>query len=114
MDCHLRSFKQGAKDLYKPVAIFQEARFEREVMPVKNLSVLIAEGTYCTLLELVDTRVFIDRDFRDTHKDRINRGRDLMDEFTEKVLKIEHEVVREHKEKAHIIVHKNGTIQIQR
>lgn len=114
MDCHLRSFKQGAVDLYKPVAVYQEARFERELMPVKDLRVLIAEGTYCTLLELAEMRVFIDRDFRDTLEDRRFRGRDLMDEFTEKILEIEHKVVQEHKQKAQIIVRNDGTILRQR
>ncbi|MCK4465169.1 MAG: hypothetical protein KAU83_05605 [Bacteroidales bacterium] len=111
IDCHLRSFKQGAMDIYKPVAVYKEARFEREIMPVKDLRVLIAEGTYCTLLDFADKRVFINRDFHDTIEDRRARGRDLIDEFTEKILEIEHKVIREHKQKAQIIVCKNGTIQ---
>jgi len=114
MDCHLRSFKQGVADIYKPIAVYQEARFEREVMPVMNLRVLIAEGTYCTLLEFADSRVFIDRDFHDTLEDRNTRGRDLMDEFTEKILEIEHKIVKEHKQRAKIIVCNDGTIQTQR
>ncbi len=113
IDCHLRSFKQGAVDLYKPVAVYQEAKFYREVLPVKHLQVLIAEGVYCTLLEFADTRIFIDRDFRDTLEDRKNRRRDLMDKFSGKILEIEHNIVKDHKEKAQIIVLKGGTINVQ-
>jgi uridine kinase len=113
IDCHLRSFKQGVVDLYKPVAVYQEAKFYREVLPVEHLQVLIVEGVYCTLLEFADTRIFIDRDFRDTIDDRRNRGRDLMDKFTEKILEIEHKIVREHKQKAQITVFKDGTIHAQ-
>lgn len=113
LDCHLRSFKQGAEDLYKPVASYEEAKFYREVLPIKHLQVLIAEGTYCTLLELPDIKIFIDRDFRDTLVDRTNRGRDVMDEFTEKILEIEHNIVKEHKKRAQIIVFKDGSIQTQ-
>ncbi len=110
LDAHLRAFKQGADDLYKPVAVYHEARFEHEVMPVGHLRVLLAEGTYCTLLEFADTKVFIDRTVQDTLEDRRGRGRDLMDEFTERILEIEHEIVREHRAMADIVVHADGSI----
>ncbi|MHC4414026.1 MAG: hypothetical protein ACYS0G_01950 [Planctomycetota bacterium] len=112
MDCHLRSFKQGAVELYKPVAVYQEARFEREVMPVAQLRVLIAEGTYCTLLELADRRVFIDRDYRATRQDRRARGRDLEDEHTDRILQREHEFIREHKPLADFVVRADGTVEV--
>jgi len=113
LDAHLRAFKQGAEDIYKPVAVYQEARFEHEVMPLAGLRVLIAEGTYCTLLEFADTKVFIERDYRDTLADRTARGRDPMDAFTERILKIEHGIVRGHRALADVIVHGDGTIETQ-
>lgn len=111
IDCHLRSFKQGADDLYKPVAVYEEARFEREVMPVADLRVLIAEGTYCTLLEFADRRVLIDRDYHDTRRDRRARARDLEDDYTDAILQREHEIIREHKALADFVVHKNGNVE---
>jgi uridine kinase len=113
IDCHLRSFKQGADDLYKPVGIYEEARFDREVMPVADLRGLIAEGTYCTLLEFADWRVFIDRDYQDTRRDRRARGRDLEDEFTDRILRREHEIIREHKSRADLVVLADGSIEVQ-
>jgi len=113
LDAHLRAFKEGAADIYKPVAVYQEARFEHEVMPLAGLRVLIAEGTYCTLLEFADTKVFIDRDYRDTLADRAARGRDVMDAFTEKILEIEHGIVQEHRARADIVIHSGGTIEAQ-
>jgi uridine kinase len=114
IDCHLRSFKEGAIDLYKPVAVYQEARFDREIMPIGALRVLIAEGTYCTLLEFADRRVFIDRDYRQTQEDRQARGRDLVDEFTNAILQREHEFIREHKPRADFVVHEGGRVEVQR
>jgi uridine kinase len=113
IDCHLRSFKAGAADLYKPVGVYEEARFDREIMPVADLRVLIAEGTYCTLLEFADFRVFVDRDFHQTLEDRRARGRDLEDEFTNSILQREHEFIREHKPRADFIVHKDGSVDAQ-
>jgi uridine kinase len=113
IDCHLRSFKAGAVDLYKPVGIYEEARFDREVMPVADLRVLIAEGTYCTLLEFADCRIFVDRDFHQTQEDRRARGRDLEDEFTNSILQREHEFIREHKLHADFIVHEDGSVGLQ-
>ncbi len=112
IDCHLHSFKAGAPELYKPVAVYQEARFEREIMPVADLRVLIAEGTFCTLLELPDLKIFIDRDFRDTLADRKARARDMMDEFTEKILEIEHGFLVDQREQVDILASMEGTIRV--
>jgi uridine kinase len=112
MDSHLRAFKEGAVDLYKPVAVYRESRFEREVMPVADLKVLIAEGTYCTVLEFADRRIFIDRDYQNTLDDRRARGRDLEDEHTNRILHREHEFIREHKPLAHFVV--NGDASVER
>ncbi|MHC4503623.1 MAG: hypothetical protein ACYTFI_09985 [Planctomycetota bacterium] len=113
IDCHLRSFKAGAIELYKPVGIYEEARFDREVMPVGDLRVLIAEGTYCTLLEFADCRVFVARDYHQTQEDRRARGRDLEDEFTNTILEREHGFIREHKRLADFIVHEGGRVDVQ-
>ena len=63
MDCNLRSFKQGATELFKPLSIYQENRLTTEVMDVSDCDVLIAEGTYTVALEFVDCRIFLDRDW---------------------------------------------------
>jgi uridine kinase len=95
------------------MGVYEEARFDREIMPVADLRVLIAEGTYCTLLEYADCRVFVARDFHQTQEDRRSRGRDLEDEFTNSILQREHEFIREHKPRADFIVHEDGSVDVQ-
>ena len=74
------------------------------------MRVLIAEGTYCTLLDFADCCVFIDRDFNDTLKDRRARGRDLEDAFTNIILEREHHYIREHKSRARFVVSTDGSV----
>ena len=101
---NLRGFKRGDPDVYKPLSIYDEDRLTTEVKPVGDLRVLIAEGTYTTALEFVDTHIFIDRNYHDTLADRRARGRDVIDAFTADILEREHRIIRTHKARAEIIV----------
>jgi len=107
MEANLFHFKDGSKKIYKPLSIYEENRLTTEFLKVKDLDVLIAEGTYCTSLRFIDSKVFIDRDYTDSKEKREKRARDVMGDFIEKVLKIEHEIVKEHKKLADIIVKKD-------
>jgi uridine kinase len=112
---HLRELTDpagsAALQLNKPLVYFEEDRIGSETVngPV---DVVIAEGTYTTLLDGVDVRVFIDRSFRETRKDRLARNRDQSLEegndaelsFLEDVLKIEHRIIREHKARADVVI----------
>jgi hypothetical protein len=80
-------------------------------MPVKDLRVLIAEGTYTSLLEFADLRVFIDASYHETKKARLERARDLMDEFTAEILEREHRIIREHKSRADFLVSLDGSVR---
>jgi len=73
MEANLRSFKQGDHYIYKPLVIYEEDRITTELLGVGSASVLIAEGTYTTRLNFVDRRVFIDRTYHDTEKERLER-----------------------------------------
>jgi uridine kinase len=109
LECNLRSFKRGDPDIYKPLSIYDEDRLTTEVMEVADLRVLIAEGTYTTALDFIDCHVFIDRNYRDTQKDRETRARDTLDETMARILGREHEIVREHKKLAQIVINKDFT-----
>ena len=65
--------------------------------------VLLVEGTYVARLEPVDLRVFIDLDYRQTEQWRRLRARDPIDELTDRVLAIEHELIRPDLERADIV-----------
>jgi uridine kinase len=115
LECNLRSFKQGADDIYKPLSIYQENRFTTEVKDVGHLRVLIAEGTYTTTLRFVDCHVFLDRNYEDTLPDRQKRARDILDDLMKDILLREHKVIREHKRLAEIVINKDFTdIEVQK
>jgi ABC-type dipeptide/oligopeptide/nickel transport system ATPase component len=68
--------------------------FKRGDAQFADVATLIVEGTYVTRLPELDLRVFIDRDYRATEVDRRARGRDPIDEHTDRILAIEHELIR--------------------
>jgi uridine kinase len=104
LDSNLRSFKQGAKSIYKPLIVYDEDSITTEEMDVGDFQVMIAEGTYTTSLRFTDYRIFIDRDYRDTYSDRKKRGRDKLEPFVEDVLEREHEIISSHRDKADLLI----------
>jgi uridine kinase len=101
---HLQKLLKGEPGLKKPLVIFDEDRIDEEEVALKNVKTLIIEGTYTSLLESIDCRIFIDRDYRETKKSRLERAREAQDDFLERVLQIEHEIISQHKARAHIII----------
>lgn len=65
---------------------------------IKNVKVVIAEGTYTSLLKNVDAKIFVDADYHDTLKYRKlrNRGNEVNDPFTEGILETEHKIIAGH------------------
>lgn len=106
LDSHLQSFLTGARTLEKPLVIYAEDRIDTESIDLGRTRVAIAEGTYTTLLNNVQTRVFIDRDYHETKKHRTSRQRDEseLDAFIDRVLAIEHEIISSHKADAQMII----------
>ncbi|MGD8624522.1 MAG: hypothetical protein PVF47_20805 [Anaerolineae bacterium] len=104
LDSNLRSFKRGESPIYKPLVIYDENRITTEEMDVADLEVLIAEGTYTSLLTFADVRVFIDRDYRQTLEARKRRARDRWEPFIEDVLEREHQIISRHKARADLVV----------
>lgn len=104
LDSNLRSFKRGESPIYKPLVDYEADLITTEEMAVDGFTAIVAEGTYTSLLSFVDLRIFIDRDFRDTEKHRKRRDRDTFEPFIEDVLKIEHGIITQHKQRADIIV----------
>lgn len=104
LDSNLRSFKRGESPIYKPLVIYDEDRITTEEMEVGDLAMLIAEGTYATLLQFADFRVFIDRDYRQTLEARKRRARDSFEPFVVDVLEREHQIICQHKALADAVV----------
>jgi uridine kinase len=98
------------RKIEKPLVIFEENKIDTEEVDLCNYQVFIVEGTYTTALENVDIHVFIDRDYIDTKGARLKRSREKQDQFLEQILKIEHEIISKHKNRAHIIITKEYNV----
>ncbi len=113
LDEHLHSFKHpNNKKINKPLVIFEEDRITDEDVDINAFDIAIAEGTYTTSLRNADHRIFIDRTYEDTLEDRKARKRDVIDNFTDRILKIEHEIISKHKELASIIVENDYSVTV--
>jgi len=104
LDEHLAAAIEGASSITKPLVIYEEDRITEETLEFGDAGVVIAEGTYTSLLENVDRRVFIARNRLDTMDHRMKRGREDFDPFIEQVLEIEHEIISAHRTRADILI----------
>ena len=60
MDEHFRSAKEGKSEVTKPLVYFEEDRIGEETISIEGVDIIIAEGTYTTMLEEADLHAFID------------------------------------------------------
>jgi len=106
IDKQIKMILEGNEIIEKPLVFFDEDRISKETVNFKDFDILIAEGTYTTALNMVNSKVFIDRDVFDTRSSRKKRSREKQDEFLENILTIEHEIISRHKALADIIITK--------
>lgn len=111
LDKNLEEIFSSKKKIHKPLVIFEEDRITEELIETVGIDVFIIEGTYTTILKNVDLHIFIDRTYIETKKIRMERAREKQDDFLERVLKIEHNIISEHKSKADIIVTKDYSVK---
>lgn len=105
LDEHVAALKSGGSDpLSKPLVYFEENRIGTEELDPGPYDTVLVEGTYTSLLNNLNFRVFIDRDYRQTKKARSTRARDPDVQFLEKVLAIEHEIISAHKARADVVI----------
>lgn len=107
LDAHMKEILKGKYKIEKPLVFFQEDKIDKEVVNLEDRRVIIVEGTYTTILKNVHKHIFIDRDYHDTLESRKERSREKQDEFLEKILTIEHEIISPQKKFADIIITKN-------
>jgi uridine kinase len=109
MEQNLLSALQGKTEIVKPLVDYDANTIQEEAVALDGIGVLIAEGTYTSLLKHVDTRVFIGRNWMDTLEDRQkrNRGKEVGDPFTEQVLSTEHKIIAGHKQLADFVITKD-------
>jgi uridine kinase len=100
---------EGKKEIIKPLVDYDLNNIDDETIDLDGVKVIIAEGTYTTLLKHIDTRIFICRDWLDTleHRQKRLRGNEVGDPFIEHVLSIEHKIIAGHKQLADILITKD-------
>ena len=96
----------GRDEIVKPLIDYDENSVEQQTVDLRGIKVVVAEGTYTTLLRHVDTRVFIARNRLDTleHRQKRNRGTEVGDPFIEDVLKLEHKIIAGHRQLADFVI----------
>jgi uridine kinase len=108
----LDGFKANEISITKPLVYYIENTIGEETVNIGKYQVLIIEGTYCLSLKNFDFGIFMDRDYKETKQQRIERARDENSDFIEKVLEIEHQIIRPMKKFAHCVVEKDYTVSV--
>ena len=106
LEGNLKAALAGAEKIDKPLIDYNRNTIEMETITLEGVRVVIAEGTYTSLLKHVDTRVFIDSSRLDTlaYREKRNRGNEVGDDFIEKVLTMEHKIIAGHKNLADFVI----------
>ena len=108
LEQNLKDAIHGKNKITKPLVDYRANLIEEETISLEGVKVVIAEGTYTSLLKNVDTRVFIARNRIDTleHRQKRNRGKEVGDPFIENVLAMEHKIIAGHKHLADFVITK--------
>lgn len=104
LDKDVQSFKANKDSVIKPLVNYKENRITSEIINPNSFDFCIVEGTYATLLEQADYKIFIKTTYIETLMARQARARDVMNAFNEKVLEIEHQIISAHAEHADLKV----------
>lgn len=112
IDQNLLDAIEGKREITKPLVDYDANTIAEETINLDGIKVLIAEGTYTSLLKHVDTRIFIARNWKDTleHRQSRKRGNEVGDPFIEQVLSIEHKIIAGHKQLADFLITKDFDI----
>jgi uridine kinase len=112
LEQNLMNAIQGKKEISKPLVDYDSNTIEDETINLDGIKVLIAEGTYTSLLKHVDIRIFICRNWLDTLelRQRRMRGNEVGDPFIEQVLSLEHKIISGHKQLADILITKDFNV----
>ncbi len=114
LDETLKSAIYGANNIEIPHIDYDTNIVSVEKIDLKAIKVIIAEGTYTTLLKNIDTRIFISADYNDTlvYRKLRNRGNEVNDPFVENILETEHKIIAGHKFLADFIISKEYEVKI--
>ena len=114
LENNLRDARNGKNEIAKPLIDYDKNSVEEIKICLDGIKVVIAEGTYTTLLKNVDTKIFIARNRLDTweHRKKRNRGNEILDPFIEQILITEHKIIAGHKQLADFVITKEYGVSI--
>lgn len=103
---NLKDAIQGKNEIKKPLVDYDANLIDEETICLEGVKVVIAEGTYTSLLKHVDTRIFITRNWMDTleHRKKRKRGKEAGDPFIEQVLATEHKIIAGQRQLADFVI----------
>lgn len=107
LSANILEFKKNENLVTKPLVNYDENKILEEKINPADFHFCLVEGTYSMLLENIDYKVFIETNYKDTKTSRLKRARDIIDDFNEGVLEIEHNIIKEHRKFADLIYGKN-------
>jgi uridine kinase len=102
----------GQNSITKPLIDYNSNSIEQEEIDLTGVDVVIAEGTYTSLLRNIDRKIFIAKNRLDTleHRKKRNRGGEVEDPFIEEILKTEHKIIAGHRYLADFVITKDDVV----
>ncbi len=112
LEKNIKEAINGKNEITKPLIDYNKNSIGEEKIKLKDIQVVIAEGTYTSLLKNVDTKIFIARNRLETleHRKKRNRGNEIKDPFIEHVLDTEHKIIAGHMQLADFVITNNYDI----
>lgn len=111
----ITAFKMQQSSLIVPTVDYYNNSVSESAIDLTQTQVLIIEGTYAFFLQGTDFHLFMSRDFEQTKELRLarNRGNEAQDEFIERVLRIEHEIIAGSAKKANAYIDYDFNLQFR-
>lgn len=106
MEQNITDALHGKKSITVPFIDYHSNVLTEMQLSLEGIQVIIAEGTYVSLLRQVDVRIFITSTYTDTLPYRIkrNRGSEVNDPFVENILVTEHKIIAGHRHLADFLI----------
>lgn len=113
MDNTLGEASQGALIIEISHIDYDTNKETKHEVSLDGVKVIIAEGTYTSLLKHIQTRIFINANYHDTliYRKLRNRGNEVNDPFVEGILETEHKIIAGHRFLADIIISKDYDVK---
>lgn len=101
---HVAAFRAGRDGVEAPLVDYPSDSFRTHRLDFAPLRVLVVEGTYALHLPDLDVRVFLEATHEDTRERRAARNRDAGGAFVDRVLAVEHAIIRRQADAADVVI----------